>query len=227
LAALEVPTILAISDSSFLTGFVIDYLEQISVRRDVMASQPKTTYTPDAYLEIDRQSAFKNEFVDGQIFAMTGASRKHNLITSNVNYSLNLQLKGRKCEVYASDMRVRVSSSGLYTYPDVVVVCGPPIFEDKESDTLTNPAVLIEVLSKSTEAYDRGEKSGRYRKLDSLSEYILISQEKPHIEHFVRQPDNHWLLSEAYDLQAEIDLISIGCKLAMTDVYDKVEWSLD
>src|SRR5258708_18618472 len=143
-----------------------------------MSSQPKTTHTPETYLDLDRQSAFKNEYFNGEIFAMTGASRKHNLITSNVNYSLNLQLKRRQCEVYASDMRVKVSSSGLYTYPDVVVVCGAPMFEDKETDTLINPTVIIEILSKSTEAYDRGDKSGHYRRLESLSEYILISQDR-------------------------------------------------
>lgn len=188
-----------------------------------MSSQPKTTYTPAEYLEIDRQSDFKNEYFNGEIFAMTGASRKHNLITANVTSSLNPQLKGRQCEVYASVMRVKVNSSGLYTYSDVVVVCDSPIFEDKEIDTLINPKVIIEVLSKSTEGYDRGDKFGQYRKLDSLSEYILISQDKHHVEHFVRQPDNQWLLSEADELQATIDLPSISCKLAMSDIYDKVE----
>lgn len=188
-----------------------------------MSSQPKTLYTPEMYLEIDRQSEIKHEYFNGEIFAMTGASRKHNLITANITASLNLQLKGRPCEVYASDMRVKVSASGLYTYPDVVVVCGEPIFEDKEIDTLINPTVIIEVISQSTEGYDRGEKSGNYRKLDSLSEYILISQNKSHIEHFVRQPDNQWLLSETDDVVAIIDLLSIRCKLAMADIYDKVE----
>jgi len=187
-----------------------------------MSSQPKTTYTPEAYLQIDRQSDSKNEYFNGEIFAMTGASRNHNLITANVTSSLNPQLKGRQCEAYASDMRIKVSSSGLYAYPDVVAVCGSPIFEDKEIDTLINPTVIIEVLSKSTEGYDRGDKSGHYRKLD-LSEYILISQDKHHMEHFVRQPDNQWLLSEADDLQSIIDLTSIDCKLAMADVYNKVK----
>ena len=188
-----------------------------------MSLQPKTTYTPEMYLEIDRRADFKNEYFDGEIFAMTGASRKHNLITANVTSALNPQLRGRQCELYVSDMRVKVSASGLYTYPDVLVVCGTPIFEDKEIDTLINPTVIIEVLSKSTEGYDRGDKASHYRKLDSLFEYILISQNKAHIEHFVRQPDNQWLLSETDDLQAKIDLGSIDCQLAMADVYDKVE----
>jgi Uma2 family endonuclease len=190
---------------------------------NLMASQPKTTYTPEMYLEIDRQSDLKNEYLRGQIFAMTGASRKHNLITFNISALLGPQLKGRQCEAYANDMRVKVSSSGLYTYPDVVVVCGTPIFEDKESDTLTNPTVIMEVLSKSTEGYDRGDKSGHYRKLDSLLEHLLISQDKAHIERFVRQSIREWLFSEADGLEAVIDLTSINCKLAMADVYDKVE----
>jgi Uma2 family endonuclease len=188
-----------------------------------MSSQPKTKYTPEEYLVIDRQSDFKNEYLNGEIFAMTGASRKHNLITINVATSLNSQLKGRQCEVYANDMRVKVSSSGLYTYPDVVVVCGSPEFEDIEIDTLINPALIIEVLSKSTEGYDRGDKFGHYRKLESLLEYVLISQDKHHLEHYIRQSDNQWLLSEAGDLQARIDLPSIDCKLGLADIYDKVE----
>lgn len=188
-----------------------------------MSSQVKTPYSPQQYLAIDRQADFKNEYLNGEIFAMTGASRRHNLITSNVNSSLNSQLKGRQCEVYVSDMRVKVSPTGLYTYPDVVVACGSPIFEDDEVDTLTNPTLIIEVLSASTEGYDRGDKFGHYRKLDSLSEYILISQDKSNVEHYVRRPDNQWLLSEANDLQATIDLPSIKCTLTLADVYDKVE----
>ena len=188
-----------------------------------MSLRPKTRYTPEEYLAIDRQSDSKNEYFNGEVFAMTGASRKHNIITSNVNSSLNTQLKGRQCEVYSSDMRVKVSSTGLYTYPDVVVVCGSPSFEDKEVDTLTNPTLIIEVLSKSTEGYDRGDKFGHYRKLASLLEYILISQDRHNVEHYIRQLDNQWLLSEASDLQATIELPAINCKLPLADIYDKVD----
>ena len=188
-----------------------------------MASQPKTRFTSEEYLAIDRQSEHRNEYFDGEIFAMTGASRKHNLITANVTSSLHLQLKGRQCEVYASDMRIKVSSTGRYTYPDVIVVCGSPTFEDREVDTLINPTLIVEVLSKSTEGYDRGDKFGHYRKLDSLLEYILISQDKHHIEHYLRQPDNQWLLSEEDDLQSTIVLPAIKCELALSEVYDKIE----
>ena len=188
-----------------------------------MSSQPKTRFTLEEYLAIDRQSEHKNEYFDGELFAMTGASRKHNLITANVTSSLHIQLKGRQCEVYASDMRVKVSSTGLYTYPDVIVVCDAPTFEDKEIDTLINPTLIIEVLSKSTEGYDRGDKFGLYRKLDSLLEYILISQDKHHIEHYVRQSDNQWLLSEEDDLRATIVLPAIKCELALAEIYYKIE----
>ena len=188
-----------------------------------MSSYAKPHYTPREYLEIDRRSELKHEYFNGEVFAMTGASRKHNLITSNLNASLNTQLKGGECEVYASDMRVKVSSTGLYTYSDIVVVCESPVFEDSEIDTLINPNLIIEVLSKSTEGYDRGKKFGHYRRLNSLMEYILISQDRCNVEHYVRQPDDQWLLSEATDLSSTIELPSIKGRLALADVYDKVE----
>lgn len=129
--------------------------------------------------------------------------------------------------MYASDMRVKVASSGLYTSPDVVVVCGTPVFEDREVDTLTNPTVIIEVLSESTEACERGAKTANDRKLDSLAEYLLVSQGYPHVEHFVRQTDNPWLFSKTSDLQGSIELTSINCKLELADIYDKVEFDPD
>jgi Uma2 family endonuclease len=188
-----------------------------------MSSQTKTRYTTEEYMAIDRQSDFKNEYFNGEIFAMTGASRKHNLITINVATSLNSQLRGRRCEVYASDMRVKVGLSGLYTYPDIVVVCGSPEFEDREIDTLINPTLIIEVLSKSTEGYDRGDKFGHYRKVESLLEYLLISQDRHHLEHYTRQSDNQWLLSETDNLQAIIQFPSINCELSLDNIYHKVE----
>jgi len=122
-----------------------------------------------------------------------------------------------------SDIRVKVRPTGLYTYPDIVALCGEPQFDDEQKDTLLNPIVIVEVLSPSTEAYDRGEKFAHYRKLVFVAEYVLISQEKPHVEHFVRQPDNQWLLSEASDLHDTVQLPSINCALALSDVYEKVE----
>lgn len=188
-----------------------------------MSLQVKTYYTPEEYLALERQAEDKSEYFNGEIFAMTGASRRHNLAAGNVLAALHLQLRKRPCEIYPSDMRVKVSPTGLYTYPDVVIVCGEPLFDDEEKDTLLNPTVLVEVLSKSTASYDRGEKFEHYRKLTSLAEYLVVAQNKYHVEHYVRQPDNQWLLSETDELEKTIHLTSIKCDLALTDIYDKVE----
>lgn len=188
-----------------------------------MSSQPKTRFTPEEYLAIDRQSEHKNEYFDGEIFAMTGASRKHNLISVNVSTTLNNQLADRDCEVYVSDMRVKVNPTGLYTYPDVVVACDAPQFEDKEIDTLLNPTVINEVLSKTTEGYDRGGKFEHYRSVASLSEVVLIDQDKHHVEHYMRQGNNQWILTETNSLQDKIVLTSINCELALSQIYRKVQ----
>jgi Uma2 family endonuclease len=190
-----------------------------------MSSYPKTFHTPEEYLKRERVSKVKHEYIDGQIVAMTGASRKHNLIVTNLVGELRPQLKGRSCELYANDMRVRVPSTGLYTYPDVVIVCGNPQFEDNYFDTLINPVLIIEVLSDSTESYDRGRKFIDYRSVQSLMEYILIAQSEYRIEHFLRQPDDRWLLSEARFLESKIELPTIQCFLSLREVYDKVSIS--
>ena len=155
---------------------------------------------------------------------MAGASPHHVLIVTNVASELRWQLKKRPCTVYSTDLRVKVRTTGLYTYPDVTVVCGQPQFDDENQDTLLNPTLIVEVLSKSTKDYDRGEKFEQYRPLESLREYILIAQNRCHVEQFVRQPDNRWLLSESNQLEHIIELSSIGCHLALTEAYDKVEW---
>lgn len=188
-----------------------------------MSSQTKTYFTAAEYLAQERAAEYKSEYHDGEIFAMTGASRNHNRLSMSVSAALYIQLKGRRCDVFASDMRVKVAPSGFYTYPEVVAVCGEPEFEDEHVDTLLNPTLIVEVLSKSTEGYDRGRKFEHYRKLVSLSEYLLIAQDKVHVEHYVRQADNQWLLSETDNLRDAIDLPSIGCRLTLADVYDKVE----
>ena len=189
-----------------------------------MSLQPQQRYTPQEYLALERKAEYRSEYLAGEIFAMSGASRQHNLIAGNVFASLHGQLRNRPCEVYMGDMRVKVNQTGLYTYPDVVALCGEPQFDDAQRDTLLNPAVIIEVLSPSTEAHDRGGKFGHYRKLDSLREYLLVAQEEPHIEHYVWQSDNQWLLSEAYSLQATVQLPSISCTLVLAEVYEKVEF---
>jgi len=190
-----------------------------------MTSVPKRYLTPEEYLAQERRAEYKREYFKGEIFAMAGASREHNLIAGNLSRELGNQLRDRPCEVYQSDMRVKVSSTGLYTYPDVVVVCGEPRFEDAEADTLLNPTVLFEVLSETTENYDRGKKFEHYRALPSLQEYVLVAQEKCHVEQFTRQPGNRWLLWETDDLEGTLNLPSIGCELKLTDVYAKVTYA--
>jgi len=188
-----------------------------------MSSQAKQRYTPEEYLARERQAECKSEYYAGEIFAMAGASRWHNLIVANVIGELRSQLKGRLCTTYPSDMRLKISPTGLYAYPDATVVCGEAQFEDTQQDTLLNPTLIVEVLSESTEAYDRGGKFAHYRKLTSLQEYMLMAQTKPYIEHYVRQPDNRWLLSEADGLHATLHLPSIDCHLALAEVYDKID----
>lgn len=188
-----------------------------------MTLPTRRLFTPEEYLAIERNAEQKSEYFAGEIFAMGGASERHNLIVTNIIRELGVQLKGRPCRLYANDMRVKVSPTGLYTYPDVVVMCGEARFDDEQKDTLLNPTVIIEVLSKSTEAYDRGEKAEQYRKLKSLTEYLLVAQERYHIERYARQDNDRWLLTEASDLQETVQLATIECELSLAEVYDKVE----
>ena len=181
----------------------------------------KNRYTAEDYLKLERSASSKSEFHDGQIFAMTGASRKHNLVSGNIYRELSLQLKKHPCEAYVNDMRVKAAQANSYHYPDIAVVCGTPKFEDAQVDTLLNPTLLVEVLSPSTEAYDRGGKFAHYRKIETLREYLLVAQDKPSIERYVRQGDV-WILTEAVGLEASVPLESIDCVLSLREVYDKV-----
>jgi Uma2 family endonuclease len=183
------------------------------------ASQPGVT--PQEYLARERVAETRSEYVGGRIHAMTGASREHNLIVGNVLAELRAQLRGRPCEVYTGDMRVKVSDTGTYTYPDVVALCGGPEFEDAQVDTLLNPAVIFEVLSESTERYDRGRKFAQYRRLGSLREYVLVSQDRVLVEHFARQGDV-WVLTEFSDLDDSLPLPSLEAALRLGDVYERV-----
>lgn len=177
----------------------------------------------EEYLAFERRSETRHEFLDGEIFAMGGASRKHNLVTGNAFAALHGQLAGRDCEVHASDMRVKIPATGLYAYPDVVVVCGDPELEDDaELDTLLNPTLILEVLSPTTADYDRGGKFAHYRTLPSLAEYLVLAQDQVHAEHSRRQPDGSWLLTET-DRPGEIlELPSIGCRLDLAAIYARV-----
>ena len=187
-----------------------------------MSRQVKTFVTPEEYLAFERKAEYKNEYVNGEIFAMTGASRKHNLIVANISGELRQQLKGKPCEVYPGEMRVKAPAAHSYVYPDVVAVCGDPQFEDDFFDTLLNPTLVVEVLSKSTESYNRLAKSAYYRTIDSLAEYLLIAQEEYRVEQYVRQADGRWLLSDVRELESVIDLKSVECSLALSDLYDRI-----
>lgn len=179
--------------------------------------------SPQEYLELERKSLTKHEYIAGRIVEMAGATREHNLIVSNVIFIFMSQLRGRSASVYPSDMRIRVPSTGLYTYPDITVVIGDDLLEDDERDILLNPTVIVEVLSPSTATYDRGEKFQSYRTIESLQEYLMIAQDHHRVEHYVRQPDGQWLFSEAMALAESIRLPSINCELPLADVYDKVD----
>jgi Uma2 family endonuclease len=187
-----------------------------------MAHQVKSQLTPPEYLAIERKAEFKSEFYRGEMFAMAGANRRHNRIVTNVASALDLQTKERPCNVYSNDMRVLIPGTGLYTYPDVVVTCGDEQYTDEHQDTLLNPVVIIEVLSDSTEAYDRGRKFEHYQRLESVMEYVLISQTEIRVEKFVRQKDGQWLYSKYGQPDADVKLESIDCHLTLNGVYDKV-----
>jgi Uma2 family endonuclease len=187
-----------------------------------MIARAERLFTPDEYLALERTSSFKSEYLAGKIYAMAGASPEHNLIAANVIGEFHAQLKERPCRTYTRDMRIRISATGLYTYPDVTVVCGEPEYSDEQGDVFINPTVIVEVLSPSTEGYDRGEKAEHYRRLDSLTDYILIAQDRCRAEHYVRQGRNEWLLSEKRAPEDTVDLISVGCTLSLEDIYAKV-----
>jgi Uma2 family endonuclease len=190
-----------------------------------MATEPDRRYTVEEYLALESKSEVRHEYWNGQIFAMTGGSPEHNQINSNVSRSLGNQLEDRPCSVYISDQRVKVPATGLYTYPDIVVVCGEQRYETIDGvKTLLNPNLIVEVLSSTTEDYDKGRKFDHYRSIDSLKEYFLIAQDKPHVMLHVKQSDGKWLLSETNDIESTIHLPLIDCRLALKEIYRRVQF---
>lgn len=199
-----------------------------------MASMPRTetVYTENEYLALERASQERHEYLDGQIYLMAGESTAHGAICTNSGGQLYIQLKGGPCQVFSKDTKVRSgpipklrhSSQGLYSFPDLVVVCGEPQFLDEHRDVLINPKVIIEVLSPTTEAFDRGEKFLRYRTyLDSLTDYVVVAQSQPLIEHFARDANGQWVIAAtATDLSQSVVLNSIGCTLRLSEVYDRI-----
>lgn len=189
-----------------------------------MSVQPIPHPSFDDWLAAERAvTDARSEFVDGEVFAMTGGTAEHNTISVNVSAELRTQFKRRPCYVYAGDMKVRVDAANIGAYPDVMAVCGERTFHDRRRDIITNPTLIIEILSDSTEAYDRGDKFLHYRRLPSLKTYLLLSQHRVGAELYVRQDDGLWLLSTYERLADEVPLASVGASLALAEVYDKVE----
>jgi Uma2 family endonuclease len=178
--------------------------------------------TADEYLAFERESEFKHEFIGGEIYAMTGASRHHNLIAGATYVALYTQLRKKGCEIYPSDMKVHSPVTGSYVYPDITIVCGDAELNDDHEDILLNPTLIIEVLSPSTEAYDRGEKFRNYWAIPSLAAYVLVAQDRPRLERSTRAGDSEWLLTVAEGLDASLALPSIDCTLALAEVYEQI-----
>ena len=198
--------------------------------------EPRVRYTVEQYLELERKAGERHEFLDGQIYEMSGESLAHSQIGANFSGELHAQLRGRPCQVLSPNMKVRSgryikgqrNTKGLFSYADVTVVCGQPLFHDEHQDVLLNPTVIVEVLSPSTESFDRGEKFRRYGDwIDSLTDYILVWQSRPRIEHLGRQPAGKWLLTIADGMEAAIRLDSIDCELRLREIYDRVEFPLE
>ena len=193
------------------------------MNRSNLAEKLEPRYTVEEYLSLEREAADKNEYIDGEIVAMAGATRKHNLIGLNTATELRFQLKGRQCETYANGMRVRMRGA-RYGYPDVVVVCGEPQFADDEFDVLLNPTVVVEVLSDSTRFRDKTEKLETYQAMDSVRECLLIEQDKMRVEQYIKQTPKQWLLRIYEDTDETIELAAIGCNVPLTDIYAQVDF---
>jgi len=198
-----------------------------------MSTAEKRRLTPQEYLAIDEASEIRHEFLDGEIFAMSGATFWHTLIKDNLSRTLGNKLAAKDandCYVLTSDQRVKVSATGLYTYPDILICCGEPVFDEGIRNTLVNPRVLIEVLSESTERYDRGAKFGHYRQLASVQEYLLVAQDRPSVERYVREPAagdsppeaDRWVLTAVTDAAGSLPLESVGVEVTLADIYDRV-----
>jgi len=192
-------------------------------------------YTIEKYLELDRASEERYEFVDGQVFLMAGESGRHGDVSVNLTREISVQLKGKDCRARSKDTKIKSggfaqkkgnSTKGMFSYPDLVIICGEPEYHDKFKDIVLNPKVIVEVLSDSTEVFDRNDKFTRYRMFNpTLSDYILVSQDKPVVEHFVRQEDDNWKLYSYFGLDETFRIESVECELKLNDVYDRIEFS--
>jgi len=190
-----------------------------------MSLAPKHHLSFDDWLEGERASLEgRSEYVGGEVFAMTGASVEHNAIVANIVRELGTQMKGRPCQVYANDLKVRIRSADAGKYPDLIALCGEHQFQDGRRDVLLNPSLIVEVLSDSTEAYDRGDKFALYRQIPSLREYLLVSQHRVQVELYSRSADGRWTLTDFSALTDSVPLASVDCTLSLAEVFDKVEF---
>ena len=188
-----------------------------------MIPRQKNKISPKEYLELEKNSEFKHEYFDGEIFAMVGAKRSHNIISSNIIGELRNGLKQTPCMVFSSDMRVKIEKIEKYTYPDIVLACDKMEFLEDELDSLINPVAIMEILSDSTEAYDRGLKFKHYQLIESLQEYILVSQYYCQVEKYIRNKDNSWNYTSFTDIEQTLKISSIKCELPLSEIYHKVE----
>jgi len=187
-----------------------------------MSTQPQGFLTPEEYLRIEHAAERKSEYVNGRVYAMAGASPRHVLVAGNVTGACWSRLRGGPCRIYTSDLRLCVDETGLYTYPDVVIVCGEPRIAESDPQSITNPVVIFEVLSPSSEAFDRGGKFAHYRSLATLKEYMIVAQDAVRVEKYARQPDDSWLFTEAAERGKSIWLDSVGCELPVEEIYSNV-----
>lgn len=190
-----------------------------------MTALTKRHFTQEEYLALEAKAQYKSQYVSGEIFAMAGAQPWHVKITGNLVAGLHARFRGRPCDVFFADMRLRVKSSDLVTYPDVMALCGEPVYDtDASPQSLLNPQVIFEVLSPSTEAFDRGEKFARYRSIETLADYVLVSSDQMLVEHYARQPDGRWLLSEYQLPEQAVPLACVGCELPLAEIYERVKF---
>lgn len=193
----------------------------------MIAERQLRMFTPEEYLTLERAAEYKSEYMDGQIYAMSGGSPDHSTITINVTGEIHRQLKGRHCRAYSNDMKVRTGTQSLFSYPDLVVVCNEPRFHDIQRDVMLNPTLIVEVLSPSTEAFDRRRKFVQYQDIASLQTYVLIAQNEPRIEQYNRQDNATWPCSVVTGRENSIYLASIDCTLALADVYDRIQFTTE
>ncbi len=185
-------------------------------------------YSPEDYLKLERSAEFRHEYLDGEIFEMAGESLSHSRICVNLAGSARNALKGKSCEPLSPNMKVRTSTASLFAYPDLTIVCGEPLFHDTKQDVLINPRVIFEVLSPSTEIYDRTTKFQKYRMgNETLTDYVLVSQDKPFVEHFSKQPDGKWLYRSYAEISDILQVESIECALNLKEIYERVEFGLE